>query len=364
MLDNFRQALSALTEFIAGHPEIEIGESVTSIPENVRRDFYVLFNGARSAYVEDKFPECLAKASILQSEYNKAAGEIKNLIFWEDPPVVSKCRRFLCDSNDSLTRELFDPLFDFESFATEADRRINSLFPAVYRDGFEKWVVLSLARLLGAQKAFKVPVRDMYPSERAKSAAYAPLEQIPYPVECANFQFNQSSKAIFAVPDFIIHSEQLNGFVGIRSEFKEGAYNALNASPNREWCPIDAELLAILEDGLTLVYASQDLESIALIGDVANVCRPDLILWCVDSSILTEKEALEKMALASDRIGPTKGSFIVANGPWPETARERSSHDSEETVEAVPSRTHILTVGFDHTKLMPIVNALNNADQI
>jgi len=40
MSGSFLHAFEQLTDFIASHPEIEIGEFVTSIPEGVRSDFY------------------------------------------------------------------------------------------------------------------------------------------------------------------------------------------------------------------------------------------------------------------------------------------------------------------------------------
>ena len=71
----FLEAYGKLTGFTAKHPEIEIGDSVTSIPESVRPDFYGLFNAARDAFVHEKFPDCLARAGVLQKEFDKSAEE-------------------------------------------------------------------------------------------------------------------------------------------------------------------------------------------------------------------------------------------------------------------------------------------------
>jgi hypothetical protein len=370
MSGTFRQACADLADFMTKHPEIEIGESVTSIPENVRPDFYALFNAARHAFIAESFPGCLSRAGLLQQEYCKAAQEASQWLSFEDGPVVSKCGRFLNDPKDSLARELFDPLFDLlkkretpGTFEQRASSGIEALFPVVHRGGYEKWAVLSLANLLEVQKAYRVPIRDLQPGDRAKSSTYAPMEEVPAPVESTNFYFSQSPKAIFAAPDFIVRSGKLNKFIGFRSEFKEGLYNALNASMDREWIHIDADLLILLEGGLTLVYTSETPASIALVGDVAKFCRPDLVLWCVDSRTLTRKEALEKMARADKRLSPAKGVFVIANEPWPESAEADEAQTLNAPAEGASPRIRILTAGFDSSRLMPVVEAFSDEDQ-
>lgn len=367
MPDAFRQAYEALTGFIANHPEIEIGESVTSLPENVRPGFYALFNESRNAFISEYFPECLSRAETLKQEYCRAAEESSKWLSFEDGPVVSKCGRFLCDPKDSLARELFDPLFDLlkkretpESFRYKASRRIESLFPVVHRGGYEKWVVVSLLSLLDIEQAYCVPVRDLQPGDRAKSLTYAPTEEVPAPVESARSLFSHSPKAIFAVPDFIVRSARLNRCVGIRTEFKEGSYSALNANMDRDWCPIDPGLLMLLENGLTLIYAAEKPEKVALVGDVGKFCRPDMILWCVDSRTMTEKEARNKMAHAASHLRPSKGIFIIAMEPWPELEETDNPESLEPSAEDPAPPVRIIAAGFDSAKLMPVVQGLSD----
>lgn len=365
MSGTFHQAYAALTDFISKNPEIEIGESVASIPERVRPAFYALFNAARNAFVAEAFSDCLCRAGLLQQEYGKALEKNAPWLSFEDGPVVSKCGRYLTDPKDSLARELFDPLFDLlknretpAGFIQNASREVESLFPIVHRSGYEKWAVISLAGLLGVRRAFRVPVRDLRPGDRAKSSTYAPMEEVPEPVESASFLFNQSPKAIFAVPDFIVFSAKLNRFVGFRSEFKEGLYNALNASREREWSPMDAELLVLLGSGLTLIYTAEKPESIALVGDVAKFCRPDLVLWCVDSRNMAKQEALETMAHADRRLKPARGIFIISTEPWVESEETEKAQALNTSNESEVPRIRILTAGFDAAKLMPVVEAL------
>ena len=364
MPDDFRRAYAALTEFVAHHPEIEIGDSVVSLPESVRTAFYDRFNAARDAFVEERFGKHLSETAVLLEKYRQAEEKVAAWLSLEEPSTVSVLHRFLCDPKAALTRELFDPLFDLlkgresiDSFEKKACDGIETLYPGVFRGGYEKWAVLSLAGLLEAERALRVQVRNLNPGERVKSAAYAPVEEVPSPEESTRFAFSQVRNAIFAVPDFIIHLAGPNRFLGIRSEFRESVYNALNPSPYREWVAIDTELLILLESGLTLVYVADEAASVALVADAAKFCRPDLVLWCIDTRSLTPKEALERMARVTGRLRPTVGSYIIAKDPWPES-REPAGADSAAPAQDGVAGVHLLTVGYDESKLRPVARAV------
>jgi hypothetical protein len=364
MSNGFHQAYEALTSFIAGHPEIEIGESVTSIPEEVRTEFYNLFNAARESFVEEKFPEYLNETSLLLAQYRAEEDKARRLFSLEETSMVTGTQRFLCDPRGTLTRELFDPLFDLlkgresiESFEKRAAGKIEDIFPTVYRGAYELWMMLSLVELLEADKTLGVETRRLGPGERAKPSPQAPMEEVPLPSESASFFFSQPRDVIFAVPNLIAHSPKLNRFIGIRTEFSEGLYNAWYPSSNREWVPLSMDLLILLGYGLTLIYVAEQAEDIALVADASRFCRPDLILWCIDTLNLTRKEALEKMAQVDGFIQPTKGSYIIANNPWPEPADPTEPEPQTQVVDSTDA-VHLLIVGYDQSKLMPIVEAL------
>jgi hypothetical protein len=369
MADSFHQAYAQLTDFAAKHNEIEIGESVISIPENVRTDFYRLFNEARRAFINEEFPAQLARALTLQEKYNKAAEDAAGWLSLEDPPTVNALQRFLRDPRDCLARELFDPLFDLlkgrgnvNDFERRASTGIEELFPIVFRGGYEKWVVLSLLNLLDVEKAFRVNVRNLSPGERTKPAAQAPMEVVPIAQESTSLFFSQPRNAIFAAPDYIVRSSRLNRFVGIRSEFREGSYNALNAAQERAWHPLDTGLLRLLGSGLTLVYLAEQADSIALVADVARFCGPDLVLWCLDTQVLNQKAALAHMTQAHTRLKPPKGSYIIANDEWAESF-ETAETDPQAQLAEQTENIHVLTVGYDEARLMPVAEALFNAGE-
>jgi hypothetical protein len=364
MSNSFRQAYEALTGFIAAHSEIEIGESVTSIPGEVRTEFYDFFNAARDAFVEEKFPAYLNEAGLVLEQYRKAEERSRRLFSLQETEAATATQKFLLNPIETLTRELFDPLFDLlksresiDSFEKRAAGIIENLFPIVYRGAYEKWAMLSLVELLEADKALGVEVMSIRPGERPRLALLAPMEDVPVPIESTSFLFSQPRNMIFAVPDLIVHSPKLNRFVGIRTEFSEGLYNAWYPSSKREWYSLDMDLQVLLTYGLTLVYVAEQAEDIALVADASRFCRPDLILWCIDTLSLAQKEAMEIMARVDGFLQPTKGIYIIANNPWPEPAEPPGNEQETQSIEQA-SGVHLLTVGYDQSQLMPIVEAL------
>jgi hypothetical protein len=364
MSDGFRRAYEALTRFISDHSEIEIDESVTSIPGDVRAEFYNLFNTAREAFVEEKFPGRLAEAELLLEQYRMAEDRNAGLFPFEDASAATEIQRFLSDPKEALARELFDLLFDLlkgreniDSFETKAAGVIKDIFPSVYQGAYEKWVRLSLVELLEPDQTLGVENRAVAPAERSRPAFRAPMADAPHPAESTGFFFSQPRDLIFAVPDIIIHSPGLNRFVGIRTEFREGLYNAWYPSANREWRPISADLLKLLGCGLTLIYVAEQAVDIALVADASRFCRPDLILWCVDSQSWSKNEAMEITARAEVLLQPAKGIYVIANHPWPESA-EPVENEQETSPMEQASQVRLLTVGYDQDKLTPIVEAL------
>ena len=354
MSEKFVAAYSALTEFIAHHPEIEIGESVIGIPESVRPEFYSQFNNSRRAFVEGRYTDFLSAAETLVKHYREAEEKTAGLLSFEDSTAVSPVRRFLRDPMDSLTRQLFDLLFDLlkgretvASFEESAAAAIDLVSSDLYRAGYERWAVLSLVSMLIPDEALRVDARRLNPGEKSKSMLRSPIDSVPAPAPSATFFFDQPRETVFSVPDFIIRSRALNRYVGIRSEFRAGLYNAQNRSHEREWLPVDTELLLTLESGLTLIYAAEEAQNIAMVADVGRFCRPDLVLWCVQAKTLSRAEAFEKLSLIHNRVKPVKGSFLIADEPWAEQLEGQASE-----------QVYCIATGFEPLMLQPIIEAL------
>jgi len=355
MSDIFGQAYEDLLIFIRNNPEIEIQEFATSIPEHVRREFYLRFNAARKAFVDERFPGLLPRAAELQQNYAEAERDLAGFIVWEETPETNRIQRFLYDVSDGMIRELFDPLFDLlkgkeslDGFVQTGTAKISANWPALFQGGYEKWVVLTLVNLLAPDRLLRVDARPLKQGERAKSAAYAPWDDVPPPLDAKDFYFSQPRNAVLSVPDFILHSIKLNRFIGFRSEFRDGLYKGLNPSQKRDWLPLDTDLQLLLESGPTLVYVADEPEQIAMIADATRFSRPDLIMLCLDTKETERERALEMLGRMDERIVPRIGCLGILTEPWPEPVGS-------------DARIRFLNVGFDPSRLREVIATLTEA---
>ena len=74
------QAHIKLKNFITGHPEIQFSHRVIAIPENVRPEFYRLFNQVRTDFVKEQLPNLPRETKRLKEHYVKADGDVKRLL--------------------------------------------------------------------------------------------------------------------------------------------------------------------------------------------------------------------------------------------------------------------------------------------
>jgi hypothetical protein len=326
MSDSFSRTYENLVEFIRNNPEIEIHESVTSIPEDVRTEFYDRFNAVRKTFLEYKSPQMLDRAEMLQFHFAQAERKLSGLISWEASAETSPVKRFLANVAESLGRELFDPLFDLlkgkttiEGFEEAGAAKISTAWPGLFQGGYEKWAVLSLIGLLEPEKLLRVDARPLKQGDRAKSAAYAPWDDIPAPYETDVFHFTQPRYTVLAAPDIIVQSARLNRFVGFRSDFKDGLYKGLNPNQKRDWLPFDSEVQYVLGRGVTLVYLADEPLQIAMVADVSRFCRPDLVLWCVDPQMMGKTEAIGILNRVDEQVAPRIGTIGILAEPWPDS---------------------------------------------
>ena len=395
MSNSWRQAYTDLKAFIAEHPEVEIKVNVVRIQENVRTEFYRLFDMVRVAFVDEKFPSLLDEAKSLSESYSKTELEVIEHVGLDGISMAADLREFLHNPKDRAIRELFNPLFDLlkgkvdtEIFEQKASRNAETTLRNLYRIGYEKWVMLSLVQLLESDKSFQVTLRQLDPREINRRTPTS-KEPVPPLKESKRLSFEHEPYSILTVPDFIVHSARVNKYVAIRSEFREAMWTASDASENREWYPLDSITTLELED-LILIYIAETPEEISLVADKERICRPDLIIECRGQNEWYEKEGLEEVKLHHGSLKPKLGTYVVSREPVPEQAYEELmpkhvSKESKKTSEGLTPEValtehtleqvseepmpelkpeeqqkiiNIFTVGFDKSKLEPIVSRL------
>ena len=359
------QAHIKLKNFITGHPEIQFSHRVVAIPENVRPEFYRLFNQVRTTFVKEQLPNLPRETKRLKENYDQAEGDVKRLLKLKEISIPMDLYKFLNDANGRLAQELFNPLFnllkgqiDAGTFEKEAAKNLKRSYGELFQWAYQKWIILSLVILLKANKIFSVTVPPIEMTPRGPKIVVEP-QSTPKPQESRQLSLLRDTTPVFIAPDFIIHSPMINRFVSFGTEIgnldmRAGAmWKAAEVSPGREWYTLEAlEPLWKRCNPLDLrfdlmIYTGNKIEDLALIADSERICRPDLILvWLGRDDSL--RKTLEKAGLYKTFLNPKYGTFIVSISPFKKLGQNKMEEG-----------TFLLPVGFNQAKINSIVNALN-----
>ena len=377
MRSNWRQVYSELTDFIAGYPEIKIGTSVIRIPANYSSEFYSLHAKTRTVFMEEKIPDLLEDSQVLSKNYIKVEEEVTRLLGLQGVFTAPTLDRFLHNPIDQLIKELFNPLFSLlkgqigiEKYEAVALQNIETSFKSLYRSGYEKWIILSLVELLKADKAFKVIPEEVTEDDTLRHGGFIDYK-IPAPEESTSISFRREVEVGFIVPDLLIHSAVADLYFSFTSEIIKALAVATNPSNKREWLPGDSAV--VFESGIILIYVDENLEDLPLVTDSKRTCRADLIIECREQKDWYEKEGLDRVKLHHNKYKPRLGTYVVTIEPVPEqvhtdlvsekvlmeaASAQGPAHTGKQEVENNDSQIHLLTVGFNQTKLEPVINAL------
>lgn len=324
------------------------------LPENVRPEFYRLFNSTRKKLVAEKLPSLSAEAEILSENYQKSEKEVINLLGLEEITMATTIHTFLHSPMDAVIRALFNPLFDLlkgridiESLEQNSPRSISLLSQMYYQRGYEKWVVLSLVKLLAVDRLLQAsPRRFSTASEAATMIATRPEEPVPDYAESKQLLFKEPEPATLTLPDFIAHSQEVKRFIAVRSEFGKAMGINSEKSRKRHWLPVGSMVGDILP-GLILLYTADKTDEISLVADADQLCQPDVVIKCQTQTGWYDKGGLTKAKRQHESLKPALGTFIVSR----ETVPEQAANEIGEGI-------NILRVGLGQDELRPIVNKL------
>ena len=355
MSDEWQQKYQKLTDFIGAHPDIVITQGKVVIPEASRADFYSLFNAVRKTFAEENCFTIIEKSSTIAEAYRKAFTEAIAAHNAETISASADFDRFVQDPKATLIRPMFNPLFNLlkgetndEDFKETTKHAIESFAYDLQALVYEKWIVLSLVNLLKPDELYesspKQPVNSRV--EQLKKLDQHSALDIPLPKRTCELSWEFDVMPQLTLPDLIMRSsvKEQNKYVAIRSRFRMATNPAKGPSSEREWLSVGLDFT--IEDDVILVYMSDNPQAISLIAETGHVCRPDLIIECREQKDWFEKEGLDKVKLHHDSLKPTKGTYVVSREPVAEQAME------------VLEGINILTVGFDQSKLEPIIVSL------
>lgn len=385
MLDNWKKEYSELKEYVANNPRIKISRNVIAIPGDVRPEFYRLFNKTREAFLKEKYQTLLDEAIPLSSNYTQAALEVTKSLGLYEIKLPDKLNWFLNDPVNGLIRSIYNSLFDLlkggidmDTFEREASESIKISFRQLLKSGYEKWIVLSLVNLLVPDRALVIPIEDIkvkcHELEPDEKTGFCE-EQPPDPEEMEILSLRRGlEEDAFIISDLIVRSTKLNRYVSIGADLTDATWTSKAMSGKREWHrlrELGRDLVPIDNWPDLVIYVDDQPEDIALVADFGRFCRPDIIVECMEQVDWYQKEGLDKVRQNYDFFKPRLGSYIVSRFPVSEEAfrdlipepkasglAPELKTPSEEEPKEQPLDIHILNVGYDKSRLAPIIDVL------
>jgi hypothetical protein len=386
MSDEWINNYNEIKEFIASHPDIQIEPIMVSIPENVRPEFYRLFDAVRTGYVKSRFPLMFAEASELGTEFARVQQETTSLLNLKRIDLEPGIRAFLENPGTGLGAGLFDPLFDLlkgkadaAHFDSVSAGSVKNTFKMYFHHGYEYWAALSLICLLEPDKAYTVPVHDQSIDPELSSAESRPgfFEDVPYIETAGTISLDISRVTPFLPPAVILQSEKHRIFNAVSVDVHEVFRGSRVLSGELEW--LNKEELRnrfgrhnLLPD--MALFTGKDPVDLRVVSDYQNIARPDILLDIMESQDWYEAGKLNIVKLQNKALKPKLGSFVICRGTVIDTAREEIRSDFEEEQELIARQTeagtppdkihkasqpiYMLDVGYDRSKLEPVVSAL------
>jgi hypothetical protein len=359
----WEQAYEELRTFAAGDSEIRLTPHVTIIPEQIRPRFYQLFDIARTAFIREHLPDSSEETKQLKDLYFDVEGRVKGMLDLEEVAIPSEVSRFLNETEGRLSEALFDRLFellrdqmDVETFEKQTSIALRGLYAELFQQAYRNWAVLSLIESLRGRAHFSVKAPLIEMTARGPKRVIDP-QPIPKPEATRQLSFLSETFPAFVVPNFIVDSAEIGRFVAFKTEIGDVygqiqvMWRAADANPEREWFSHE-ELESLWKRYHTLdlkrdvlFYVCDRLSDLALVADSERFARPDGVVVSVSRKDEAEK-LHEKGRLYKDHLRPRSGVFMIL----PDPSREISVSPTE--------GIHWLPVGFDTSKLLPMVHSL------
>ena len=403
MSNNWQKAYDELKEYINNSPGIEIGTNIICIPSDVRTEFYRLFDKVRLGFIEDNLPGLLEQSYVMSKNWNEAAQTAMDTLKIDSIDMDADPSWFLLDPNDGLMRILLDPLFevlkgkkDLAAFEQAAVVAVKDGFSRYFREGYHSWAVMSLLKLLSTDKVYYVKPADIDvdASSHVEAAAVEGLEEsVPDATETDKISFKHELMFSFLGPNIIGHSASLNIFAAFVPDFafSESKWRARGFTTKRDWYEMSDIKREFGGGNLwpdLAVYTGEHKKELTVAADFSRTAQPDIIIEFRIDKDWYEKEGLETVKRHYNILKPKLGSFVVCLEPVSEAALKELEDKPalqpvatgvapEATVEGAPQllavvagdeavikpplNIYLLSVGYDITRLNPIIEAIIKA---
>ena len=373
MSKTWQDAYSELKGFIARNPEITVATDVTILPGDLRPEFYRFFDAVREAVIIEKCRSVLDEAEELNRNWSPLERDIKQALDVSEIKLPFLLRYLLDKPKEALASLLFDPLFnllkgrmDAARFEQAAVGAVEAAFERLFKEGYEKWVLLSLLSLLASDSASVINLEEI--RERLHELQHGEqtgciTEALPALAKASKLSLGrEGGQVAFLISSIVVRSGRLDRYFSITGDLAESTRSTPGYSETRHWLelrPIGQPTIHSRVWPDMVAYVGDQPDEISLVADFSRFCRPDVIIECMEQERWYESQGLEKVKRDYDFFKPGLGTFVVSRHPVPEEfVRELVPENAPGIAETELRNIRVLSVGFDRSRLEPVVEAL------
>jgi hypothetical protein len=333
---------AALNRYIADNPGIVISPSEISIPQNLREEFYRLFDKVRTAFVETLYSSLPVDIESLCGHYLGIEREVIALLGIEKISMPMDLFSFLHTPKAGLARILYNQLFDLLQGKITADifealcvAHLKASAAELYRLGYEWWAGLSLIKLLEPDEAFFV---DLDPDDKP---ILAELKEISFG--------RQAHHPTIRIPELVLHSKRLDSYVAIKMAIvRELEEYAIRIKPPVRPKKRTGDTSSALDSRVMLLSFMSSKSDIPIVADIYDrtLTSPDWMVECITEEEFKEPSALELVRLHVDSLSPKRGMCLLV-----------INQGSDVGPAPVSEKIRPVSVGFDQAKLQSVLPA-------
>ena len=204
------------------------------------------------------------------------------------------------------------------------------------------------------------------------------MNDVPNIVPAEAISFDTNRVIPFSVPKVIVHSEQLDAFIGIGVDLRDVHRKSSGYSKKAEWLSTDDLRAKFGKINLwpdVCLYAGETPEELRLEADYLSAARPDIVLDVMESADWYETGELEIVKRHHKAFKPRLGSFVICRADVPAAAAEElqaeqeveqslnahetaTKHSATEVLKEPAPWIELLSVGYEAAKLEPIINSM------
>ncbi len=345
---DWKHKYDILKSYISSNPEISIGQWETSIPRDLRDEFYQKFDDVRRTFVNSWESQLFIDICALGKRYVESEERLFNILALKNHiELPVDLAAILNTPHEGMMRLIYDRLFELvqgkitdDDFERMAQENLNKNVLEMFRLGYELWAAISLMLLLEPDKIFKVDFSKEF------EPVVTGLDRI-----VIGAQTHHASKRI---PELVLHSKRVNAYIAFKMPLTgEVDYYNLPAELPTERMLRDrtGDTSMALADRVIFISVIQDLNKIPVFADLheRKIISPDLTIEFLTAHGLSDEGTLSHVRNRMQIMKPHFGGSIVVVNP----RADSEVYETDKNITAYP-------VGLDERKLQPIIDKFSN----